>query len=105
MWTLIGGERTFSPEANIGAVHVGDFMRAFGQALPPKPTIPSDDVVRLRLRLIAEEFFELLDASIGGDVAALYGGHHRRDRGNVYVGVCFPEFPGIRRRSSPISTT
>lgn len=64
VWTLYGGERTWSPEADLASVRVGDFMRAFGQATPPKPTIPSDDVVRLRLRLIAEEFFELLEASL-----------------------------------------
>lgn len=62
-WSERGGERIFTTDASIAAVLVGDFMRAFGQAMSPKPTIPSDEVVRLRLRLIAEEFFELLAAS------------------------------------------
>lgn len=38
------------------------FHTAIGQPILPKPQVPSDDRVRLRLRLIAEEFFELLDA-------------------------------------------
>jgi predicted HAD superfamily Cof-like phosphohydrolase/flagellar biosynthesis regulator FlaF len=41
---------------------VREFHEAFGVASPDKPTVPDDDTVRLRLRLIAEEFFELLDA-------------------------------------------
>lgn len=40
------------------------FMHAAQQATPATPAVPADDVVRLRLRLIAEEFCELLDACI-----------------------------------------
>lgn len=39
-------------------------MSAAGQTMPDKPTVPSDEVVRLRLRLVAEEFFELLGACV-----------------------------------------
>lgn len=41
---------------------VREFMSAAGQEMPAGPTVPRDEVVRLRLRLIAEEFCELLDA-------------------------------------------
>lgn len=41
---------------------VVEFHQAFGQPVLGTPQVPSDDRVRLRLRLIAEEFFELLDA-------------------------------------------
>ncbi len=41
---------------------VWDFHRLVGQPIRQAPGIPSDDRVRLRLRLVAEEFFELLEA-------------------------------------------
>lgn len=37
-----------------------EFHKAMGVPAPTKPCVPSDERVRLRLRLIAEEFFELL---------------------------------------------
>lgn len=42
---------------------VEEFHRAFGVSVLDTPQVPSDDVVKLRLRLIAEEFFELLDST------------------------------------------
>jgi predicted HAD superfamily Cof-like phosphohydrolase len=42
---------------------VTEFHRAFGVPVHETPRVPSDDRVRLRLRLIAEEFCELLDAA------------------------------------------
>lgn len=46
------------------------FHRAFGVPMPDKPCVPDDETVRLRLRLIAEEFFELLEAGYlaSGDI-------------------------------------
>lgn len=41
---------------------VREFMTAFGQHAADKPSVPPDDVVRLRLRLVVEEMFELLSA-------------------------------------------
>ena len=41
---------------------VREFMVAFGQHVANKPSVPPDDVVRLRLRLVVEEMFELLSA-------------------------------------------
>ena len=38
------------------------FMQQAGQATPDTPAVPTEDVVRLRVSLIAEEFVELLDA-------------------------------------------
>lgn len=38
------------------------FFRVAGQEIGSSPHVPSEDVVRLRLRLIAEELFELLEA-------------------------------------------
>jgi len=43
---------------------VTEFHKVMGQPIVLKPTVPSDDRVRLRLKLIAEEFFELLDATL-----------------------------------------
>jgi predicted HAD superfamily Cof-like phosphohydrolase len=39
------------------------FMTAVGQETPLSPVIPNDAVVRMRMRLIAEEFFELMAAT------------------------------------------
>ncbi len=41
---------------------VADFHRAFGYPVRTVPQVPSEDEIRLRLRLIAEEFVELLQA-------------------------------------------
>lgn len=43
---------------------VAEFHKAFELPTATKPVIPSDDRIRLRLKLIAEEFFELLDATL-----------------------------------------
>lgn len=46
---------------------VAEFHRVMGQPILTTPQIPPDERVRLRLRLIAEEFFELGDAfGLGG---------------------------------------
>lgn len=57
---------------------VVEFHRAFGHPVAERPTIPPDDRVRFRLRLIAEEFFDLLEAcgvvpelDSGGDIGWL----------------------------------
>jgi predicted HAD superfamily Cof-like phosphohydrolase len=42
---------------------VTEFHRAFSVPVMDKPTEPSSDRVKLRLRLIAEEFVELLEAA------------------------------------------
>jgi predicted HAD superfamily Cof-like phosphohydrolase len=41
---------------------VTQFHREMGHPINDKPATPSDGRVRLRLRLITEEFFEILDA-------------------------------------------
>lgn len=41
---------------------VEEFAKAFGHPVGAYPRVPSDSRVRLRLRLIMEEFFELLEA-------------------------------------------
>ena len=43
---------------------VHDFHSRFGYAVHETPHVPEDDIVRFRLALIAEEFFELLEASV-----------------------------------------
>jgi len=54
---------------------VKHFMSTFGQATPVQPTIPAVDIIKLRLRLIIEEFEELFDAvTITG-----YNEHHVLD--------------------------
>jgi predicted HAD superfamily Cof-like phosphohydrolase len=45
-------------------LHVREFHEVYGQPIVGKPTVPSDDRVRLRLRLQAEEFVELLEACV-----------------------------------------
>jgi predicted HAD superfamily Cof-like phosphohydrolase len=42
---------------------VAEFHKAVGQPILDKPQVPSEERIRLRLRLITEEFFELLDAA------------------------------------------
>jgi predicted HAD superfamily Cof-like phosphohydrolase len=43
---------------------VREFHRAMGQPVLERPKVPDDERVRLRLRLIAEEFMELVDATL-----------------------------------------
>lgn len=43
------------------------FFHIANQAQPRTPAIPDDETVRFRLRLVAEEFFELLEACIPDD--------------------------------------
>lgn len=43
-------------------MQVRAFHEAFSVPVLTRPQVPSDDRVRLRLRLVAEEFFELLEA-------------------------------------------
>ena len=42
--------------------HVKEFHLAFGCPTPSVPSVPPDDRLKLRLKLIAEEFVELLEA-------------------------------------------
>lgn len=46
------------------AEQVREFQAMVARPAPRSPKVPSDDVIRLRLRLIAEEFFELLEAAL-----------------------------------------
>lgn len=50
------------PEPSDIRIHVEEFHAAMRQFVGTKPVVPHPDQVRLRLRLIAEEFFELLVA-------------------------------------------
>lgn len=43
---------------------VREFHTVFGQPILETPTVPADDRVKLRLKLIAEEFTELLEATM-----------------------------------------
>lgn len=45
-------------------MQVRAFHEAFGVPVLDRPQVPSDDRVRLRLRLVAEEFCELLEATL-----------------------------------------
>lgn len=51
------------PEKSMLHHQVLAFHRRFGQSVGEKPHVPSDEDVRFRLNLIAEEFFELLEAA------------------------------------------
>jgi predicted HAD superfamily Cof-like phosphohydrolase len=44
-----------------------EFHRAFDHPIAESPTVPSDDRVRFRARIIAEEFFETLEALFDAD--------------------------------------
>lgn len=55
--------------------HSRQFHRALGIPVAHSPTVPTDDRVRLRLRLIAEEFFEALEAALA---LGPRGSAHRR---------------------------
>jgi predicted HAD superfamily Cof-like phosphohydrolase len=76
------------------ARQVAEFHVAMGQPIEPTPTVPSDERVRLRARLIAEEFFETLESLFDSlpnalDEAKYYTG---RVIGGSEVRVNFPEF-------------
>ena len=44
------------------------FMESFGQEVKSKPEFPSDDILKLRIELISEEFQELVDACNANDI-------------------------------------
>jgi predicted HAD superfamily Cof-like phosphohydrolase len=46
---------------------IKEFMIKTGQECPPRPKIPSREVIELRIKLIAEELLELCDA-VGADL-------------------------------------
>lgn len=48
-------------------MQVREFHQAFGVPVLDRPQVPSDDRVRLRLRLVAEEFCELLESCLHPD--------------------------------------
>lgn len=50
---------------------VQEFMEAAGQEVKESPEVPSDDVVRLRAKLVMEEAFELLEAMFDEPVERL----------------------------------
>lgn len=50
---------------------VRDFERAFGGGSPDAPTARDRDVRDLRIRLVKEEFLELVDALYGGDLCEI----------------------------------
>lgn len=58
----LGGSRSLRLDTR--RADVVRFFGVAGQEVPRLPFVPADDVVRLRLRLVAEEFFELLDATL-----------------------------------------
>lgn len=49
-----------------------EFHRVFEHPTADKPTIPAEQRVRFRLRLIAEEFFELVKATVRGSNDGLF---------------------------------
>lgn len=74
---------------------VTSFHRRVGQHVPAPfvPAVPSDDVVRFRLSLMAEEFLEILEAA-SGDMGHFpeikkYLTHHIK---HTAIEVDFPEF-------------
>lgn len=74
------------------------FHRAYGQPVCDVPKVPADDRVRLRLRLIAEEFFELLESASSVADSSLLNmlGDVKRNTAywinNVMIHVDLPEF-------------
>ena len=50
---------------------VGTFMETFGQEVKTKPEFPDDNIVALRIELIAEELNELFDACEQKDIVAV----------------------------------
>lgn len=53
------------------ADQVREFHEMTGQPVRLVPTVPADDEVRSRLRLVSEETFELLDACLPANAALL----------------------------------
>jgi predicted HAD superfamily Cof-like phosphohydrolase len=63
------GPGVWQPEKSMLHHQVLAFHKRFGQSIGERPHIPSNDVVRFRLSLIAEEFFELFDAALNMTLA------------------------------------
>lgn len=50
---------------------VGEFMEAFGQECKETPEFPSDKIIELREKLIAEEFKEYIEAVNSRDIIGI----------------------------------
>ena len=74
---------------------VREFHRRMVQPVRETPTIPPDDEVRFRLRLIAEEFFETMEAClVSASYATIHGAKDliRQHINMARVSVNLPEF-------------
>ena len=60
---------------------VTEFHKAFEQDIGEKPAVPDEKTVRLRVKLVGEEFCEMLDAVFGD--TAFEAGHIDAIRGSV----------------------
>lgn len=49
----------------------GEFMKAFEQEVKTSPEFPDENTVKLRLKLIDEEFLELVDACHSKDIVGV----------------------------------
>lgn len=58
---------------------VTEFHKAFGQAIAERPTVPTDEIARLRCCLIVEEAFEFVAAMTGDCILAGYLQHLKKD--------------------------
>jgi predicted HAD superfamily Cof-like phosphohydrolase len=50
---------------------VGEFMETFNQEMKETPDFPSDEIIKLREKLIAEEFKEYCDAVANRDIVGI----------------------------------
>jgi predicted HAD superfamily Cof-like phosphohydrolase len=75
---------------------VEQFHKAFDIANRETPGVPPDDVVRYRLRLIAEEAFELIEACAGGRFGKEFAVSLREQTtsciNGMTIGVNLPDF-------------
>jgi predicted HAD superfamily Cof-like phosphohydrolase len=81
--------RTWQPEHSMLNRQVLAFHKRFGQSIGAQPHTPAEAVIRFRLSLIAEEFFELLEAAglkgVGNETCQTDHGTHGYENESEFV--------------------
>lgn len=86
--------RVWQPEHSFLNRQVLAFHRRFGQSIGEKPHVPDDKTVRFRLSLVAEEFFEMLEAALPFDKR--YVGSSLKDAKDIVTNhITSPHAPSI----------
>ncbi len=77
------------------ARRVRAFHAKFGHLVQSTPAVPAEELVRFRIRLVAEEFLELIDATFDndGEISGHYSYAAQRDLIRCTLALIIQQFP------------